>query len=55
MLIGDASKAKEKLGWEPEHSLDELIYDMVLYDLKKNYMELILKGKGFDIHNSCGV
>ncbi len=55
MLIGDATKAKEKLGWEPEHSLDELIYDMVLYDLKRNYMELILKEKGFDIPTSCGV
>ncbi len=55
ILIGDATKAKEKLGWEPKHSLDELIYDMVLNDLQKNYRELILKEKGFDIPNSCGV
>ena len=30
-LLGDATKAKEKLGWEPEISFKELIEDMVLY------------------------
>ena len=30
-LLGDASKAKEKLGWEPEISFTQLIEDMVLY------------------------
>jgi len=30
-LLGDPSKAKEKLGWEPKISFDELIEDMVLY------------------------
>ena len=30
-LLGDATKAKEKLGWEPETSFTELIEDMVLY------------------------
>lgn len=30
-LLGDPTKAKEKLGWEPEISFDELIEDMVLY------------------------
>ena len=30
-LLGDATKAKEKLGWEPEISFNELIEDMVLY------------------------
>ena len=30
-LLGDATKAKEKLGWEPETSFIELIEDMVLY------------------------
>ena len=30
-LLGDASKAKEKLGWEPEITFDELIEDMVVY------------------------
>jgi GDPmannose 4,6-dehydratase len=30
-LLGDATKAKEKLGWEPEISFDELIEDMCIY------------------------
>ena len=34
-LIGDASKAKNKLGWEPKYSLEELVKEMVQSDLKK--------------------
>lgn len=30
-LLGDATKAKEKLGWEPKISFKELVEDMVLY------------------------
>jgi len=30
-LLGDPTKAKEKLGWEPEISFDELIEDMCIY------------------------
>ena len=30
-LLGDASKAKQKLGWQPKISFDQLIEDMVLY------------------------
>ncbi|WJZ48046.1 GDP-mannose 4,6-dehydratase [Synechococcus phage DSL-LC03] len=30
-LLGDATKAKQKLGWEPKISFDQLIEDMVLY------------------------
>jgi GDPmannose 4,6-dehydratase len=29
-LLGDASKAKEKLGWEPKISFDELVEDMCI-------------------------
>ena len=32
-LVGDASKAKDKLGWEPEVSFEELIRMMVDADL----------------------
>lgn len=28
-LIGDASKAKEKLGWEPKHSFESMIHEMI--------------------------
>ncbi len=34
LLVGDATKAKEKLGWKPEIYLEELIREMVLSDLK---------------------
>jgi GDPmannose 4,6-dehydratase len=33
-LVGDATKAKEKLGWTPQYSLKELIQEMVEHDLK---------------------
>ena len=33
LLIGDPTKAKEKLGWEPEYNLDQLIDEMITSDL----------------------
>jgi GDPmannose 4,6-dehydratase len=35
LLIGDASKAKEKLGWIPKYNLDDLVYEMVQSDFIK--------------------
>lgn len=35
LLLGDPSKAKEKLGWEPKTSLEELIHLMMKADLKR--------------------
>jgi GDPmannose 4,6-dehydratase len=35
LLIGDATKAKEKLGWVPRYTLDELIKEMVDIDYNK--------------------
>ena len=34
LLIGDASKAKEKLGWEPTVGFEELVAMMVEHDLE---------------------
>lgn len=34
LLIGDPSKAKEKLGWERKFSLEDMVKDMVAWDLK---------------------
>lgn len=34
-LVGDSSKAREKLGWEPKYSLDEMITEMIHEDLRK--------------------
>jgi GDPmannose 4,6-dehydratase len=36
LLIGDCTKAKEKLGWTPKHDLGYLIRDMIDGDLKRN-------------------
>ena len=52
ILIGDPSKAKKELGWEPKISLDHLIKEMICEDLKKVKEELVLKEKGFDIFSS---
>lgn len=34
LLIGDPSKAKQKLGWEPQYDLPALVKDMVWSDIK---------------------
>lgn len=46
-LLGDASKAKEKLKWEPEISFEELVKEMVAHDLKEAKREAHLKDGGF--------
>jgi GDPmannose 4,6-dehydratase len=47
LLIGDATKAKEKLGWVPTHSLDELVADMVDSDRAELERELLTGPNGF--------
>lgn len=51
LLIGDASKAKEKLGWEPEYDLEYLIQEMMKSDLKLMQKNKYLKEGGFDVLN----
>ncbi len=53
VLVGDATKAKEKLGWKPKYTLDDLIKEMVEADLERNYKELVLKRCGFEVPKSC--
>jgi GDPmannose 4,6-dehydratase len=47
LLIGDASKAKKELGWEPKVKLDELVKMMVKSDLEHNEKEVYLKNGGY--------
>lgn len=48
-LCGDSSKAKEKLGWEPEYDLNAIIKEMVAEDLKRAYKEkLIIENGGMN-------
>ena len=51
LLIGDATKAKEKLGWTPKYTLAEMIKEMVASDLDIFKKEKHLKESGFDIKN----
>ncbi len=48
LLVGDATKAKEKLGWVPETSLDELVKDMMNSDLQEIHKIKYLEKGGFD-------
>jgi len=34
LLVGDASKAKEVLGWEPKYTLRDLVKEMVYSDIE---------------------
>ena len=51
LLIGDSTKAKEILGWEPETSLKELICEMVESDLKLFKKDKYLRQGGFETFN----
>ena len=46
-LLGDASKAKKKLGWEPKISFKELVSEMVNEDLKIAQRDELIKKHGF--------
>jgi len=47
-LIGDASKAKEKLGWVSKTSLEELISDMIQKDKQEAKKDLYLENINYD-------
>jgi len=51
-LLGDASKAREKLGWEPKISFEELVREMVQEDLKLAQRDSLMLSSGFDITGS---
>jgi GDPmannose 4,6-dehydratase len=51
LLVGDSSKAKEKLGWEPEYSLEDLIKEMVESDIKLMQKDRFLSDSGYDVKN----
>jgi len=51
LLLGDPTKANEKLGWKPEYDLDGLIVDMVTSDLLIMKKEHYLKAGGYKTLN----
>ena len=46
-LLGDSSKAKEKLGWTPKISFEELVAEMVREDLKSAERDELIKRHGY--------
>jgi GDPmannose 4,6-dehydratase len=48
-LLGDASKAKNDLGWEPRISFADLVREMVEVDLKGAQQEYLCRQHGFEI------
>ena len=50
-LLGDATKAREKLGWEPKISFKELVEEMTLSDLKSAQKNEFINKHGFKVKN----
>jgi GDPmannose 4,6-dehydratase len=51
LLIGDPTKAKSQLGWEPKYDLNSLVNDMMKGDLKLMKKEKYLQDGGFRVFN----
>ncbi|KAA1194768.1 GDP-mannose 4,6-dehydratase [Photorhabdus heterorhabditis] len=48
-LLGDPTKAKEKLGWTPEITVEEMCAEMVTNDLQQAKQHALLKASGFNV------
>ena len=51
LLIGDPTKANEKLGWKPKYDLQALVSEMVAADLELFRKEKLLRDSGYMIKN----
>jgi GDPmannose 4,6-dehydratase len=51
-LLGNPAKAREKLGWVPEITLDQMIEEMVAHDLEEARRHALLKTHGYDVRVS---
>ena len=51
-LLGNPTKAKEKLGWVPEITLDEMVQEMVATDLADANKQALLKQHGYSVNVS---
>jgi len=50
-LLGDSSKAKEKLGWSPKITFVELVKEMVETDLKESKRDYLCQTEGYSTYN----
>jgi GDPmannose 4,6-dehydratase len=48
-LLGDPTRAKEKLGWVPQITLQEMIVEMVAHDLEQSKKHALLKKQGYNV------
>ena len=53
-LLGDPTKAREKLGWTPKITFDQLVSEMVLEDLKSAERDALIKRHGYKVMNVSG-
>ena len=51
LLIGDPTKSKTKLGWNPKYDLPMLVNDMVSSDIRLFQSEKLLKESGFEVNH----
>jgi GDPmannose 4,6-dehydratase len=51
-LLGDPSKAKQKLGWEPEITVQQMCQEMVAHDLAQAKQHALLKRHGYSVNVS---
>jgi GDPmannose 4,6-dehydratase len=51
-LLGDPTKAKQKLGWVPEITAQELCKEMVAHDLAQSKQHTLLKANGYSVNVS---
>ena len=51
LLIGNAEKAQKKLGWTPMYTLEDLVHDMMVSDIKLMKKESYLREGGYRILN----
>jgi GDPmannose 4,6-dehydratase len=51
-LLGDPTKARDKLGWTPTTTLEELVAEMVAADKEEAAKEALLRRKGFAVVGS---
>ena len=51
-LLGDASKARERLGWTPKISFQELVSEMVQEDFKTAQRDELMKRHGYTALNN---
>lgn len=51
LLIGDPTKAKTKLGWQPQYDVKMLCAEMVAADVELFKREKLLRDSGFEVKN----